>query len=174
MNDDEINNLLKKRSEYRKNRQYSEADSIKETLITKVPGIRIVDIPLKQGGGSTWHVEVVLPSDVSLIELSKKVFLINDPTSDDVAALVQEAKRYCQLCREYRGKYEDNLRPTDAQGRQWADAAFNFAMGGVYDEDLYIGLVDGARAEMLRIGARKCFGSLMPCKLWRNLRVLGY
>ena len=144
MRDDEITALIEQRNIHRRDRQYAEADVIKQSLKVHVPGIKILDTPFKQGGGSTWYIEVVLPSEVSLVELSKEVFKINDPTSEAVIAIVQEAKHYCNLCEQHRGKYEGSLRPSDAQGRQWADAAFHFAMGGVQDEALYGGLVEGA------------------------------
>jgi hypothetical protein len=160
MRDDEITALIEQRNIHRRDRQYAEADVIKQSLKVHVPGIKILDTPFKQGGGSTWYIEVVLPSEVSLVELSKEVFKINDPTSEAVIAIVQEAKHYCNLCEQHRGKYEGSLRPSDAQGRQWADAAFHFAMGGVQDEALYGGLVEGARAELKRVGNRKSFRSI--------------
>lgn len=160
LNDAEINSLIEKRNVARKDKLYGEADKIKQLLRENVPGIKILDTPFKQGGGSTWHIEVVLPSNVSLVELSKEVFKINDPYSDSVANIVTQAKRYCDLCEQHRGLYESNLRPTDAQGRQWADAAFHFAMGGVRDEGLYAGLVEGARAELKRVGYRNSFRTI--------------
>ena len=160
ISDDEINALIEKRNEHRKERQYAEADVIKQSLRVRAPGIKILDTPFKQGGGSSWFIEVVLPSTVSLVEVSKEAFKINDPTSEAVSAIVQEAKKYCDLCEQYRGKYEGKLRPSDTQGRQWADAAFHFAMAGVKDVQLYTGLIEGARAELKRVGNRKSFRTI--------------
>lgn len=160
MTDEEINALVEERNVLRRDRKYAEADKIKQTLREKAPGIKILDTPFKQGGGSSWFIEVVLPSTVSLVEVSKEVFKVNDPNSEVVVALVEKAKEYCDLCEKHRGHYEGKLRPSDAQGRQWADAAFHFAMGGVYDVALFRGLVNGAIAELKRVGNRKSFRTI--------------
>jgi len=160
MTDEEINSLIEKRNLCRRDRQYAEADEIKQSLRVRVPGIKILDTPFKQGGGSSWYIEVVLPSNVSLVELSKEVFNTNDPESEAVASMIATAKHYCGLCEQHRGHYEGNMRPSDAQGRQWADAAFHFAMGGIKDKDLYCGLVKGALAELNRVGNRKSFRTI--------------
>ena len=175
---EEINNLVEKRVKCRLSREYTKADEIKDTLASL--GVEVLDFPFKDGGSSSWRFKNVLKPnhDRCVMELSREAIAFAECNKiEDIDDLVSLAKnRLLELSKldySQSGFYRDKLPDNELQGRKYADAAFNFAIAGVKDEDLYSLLANGTMSELQRFGRRKSCKVIDILQMLEKLAVAG-
>jgi SAM-dependent methyltransferase len=171
LDDNVIEGLIEQRAQYRRTREFEKADEIKQKLENS--GIMLSDIPYKLGGGSTWCRNIPPPNKVGLYELSKEAYLINNHTLDRVTKIVEISKKYLSDLSLWRQKAETFNHDHEMTGRKYADIAFNFAMAGVDDGDLFRLLVEGHTSEISRFGHRKSCGVMDLVQMTEKLACAG-
>jgi SAM-dependent methyltransferase len=172
LSDEEIQRLVEERANERRTQNFSRADEIKSNLETF--GVHLSDIPYRLGGGSTWVRKLDPLDDVSLIDLSKEVFRMNDPTSGRFQEIIQQAKEYLLEVEKRRElTFQWKLSGTNLLGRKYADIAFKFAMGGVCDVELFRLLSEGHMSEIKRFGHRKSCGVMDLVQMAEKLACAG-
>ncbi len=127
-----IEEMVTTRNLYRKEKDFIKADSIKDLLESNYDVI-VTDYPQ-----SSWQFKKKKIEPLNLMEYSKK----NDITEVEI---------------EIVKNYLSNLLThdiTDKIGRKYADFAFNFALCGVCDSELYDLLFKVSTKELLRYGNR--------------------
>lgn len=188
----EISALVQERDDLRAEMKYEEADEIKRRL----EGMNIVikDISYKCEGTSTWafkdYVEQRVETD--LMELAHGCYEAMLSISYDEADICERAKSILRL-QLYKGDKREaetmmtggvesetapaaiptRLVSREMQGRKYADAAFEFSLAGITDQELFDLLANYCAAELRRFGQRKSCGSLQIVQMVEKLRVAG-
>jgi SAM-dependent methyltransferase len=172
LSDEEIQRLVDERANERRLQNFSRADEIKASLETF--GVHLSDIPYRLGGGSNWIRNLDPLDEISLIDLSKEVYRINDSTSPRVQEIIQQSKEYLREIEKRRElTLQWKLTETNLLGRKYADIAFKFAMGGVCDVELFRLLSAGHMAEIKRFGHRKSCGVMDLVQMAEKLACAG-
>eukprot|EP01041_Mallomonas_annulata_P005606 gene5606-11319_t len=173
MDESVINNLVEERVAYRLSRNYAEADRIKNIL--EKHDIVVTDLPFQEGGQSIWKfrrpVLEELPG-IGVMEAVKQISLLSRlDQQENISYIVNNAKIRLQ----YLLKKEDNeyYYQNEMQGRKFADAAFEFAISGVKDTELFSLLVEGTMNELKRFGHRNSCKSLHIFQMVEKLAVAG-
>jgi SAM-dependent methyltransferase len=173
LGEEEIERLVNERAQLRRLRQFDSADEIKAKLESF--GVMLSDIPYRQGGGSTWIKKLDPIEDLSLLQLSKEVYELNDPSSQRVQDIILQTKEYLlalERRREIASQWK--LIETNLLGRKYADIAFKFSMGGVSDSELYRLLGEGHLSEIQRFGHRRSCGVMDLAQMAEKLACAGY
>lgn len=171
IDDHTINTLIDQRAHYRRTRDFSKADEIKLRL--EKSGVHLADIPYKLGGGSSWCRIIPPPEKVGIYDLSKEAYLINNHTQDRVQEIVHISKKYLSAFSVWRQQADTFTHDHEMTGRKYADIAFNFAMAGVDDIDLFELLMEGHMSEISRFGHRKSCGVMDLVQMTEKLACAG-
>ena len=165
--DADIAALVRERVLAREAREYARADAIKARLECQYD-VLLTDIKRTDGGGTTWAYRTHFP-DTGTGACLDAVHAIkerarHDRGSEDAAthsdkgdALVAALKT---LVRQ--DAMTTLLKERALQGRRHADVAFDMAMAGVSDAELFALLAKGARQELERCG------SVLPWLAWQR------
>lgn len=165
----QVDALVKRRADARCCQNYDLADEIRDEINLKVnipEGYKLVlkDIPLKEGGGTRWWVEVDVTNDSSsgdgngsnVLQLAHKALGLAVHASDLHSSgmpfegnFEQEMSR---IVKAANGALHSSC--VKLQGRKAADAAFWFALAGVKDQGLFDQLAHISTNEIERFGTR--------------------
>lgn len=151
---DKVEELVSLRHASRLAKDYAAADAISQQL--QDLGVRVTDCPIRSSQMPTW-VFVRNVSPTNIIQLVKEVTEFEDPHL--AKPLCVEIKRQLSQFVDSSGvPFSLNEIPLDlreVQGRMFADIAFNIALAGVQDDELFRLLSSGLMFELRRIGERK-------------------
>jgi SAM-dependent methyltransferase len=173
LSDEEIEKLVSDRADLRRLRQFDSADEIKSKLESF--GVMLSDIPYRLGGGSSWTRKLDPLEELSLINLSKEVYELNNPSLERVHEIISQTKEYLLALEKRREIVSQwKLIETNLLGRKYADIAFKFAMGGVSDSELFRLLSQGHISEIQRFGHRKSCGVMDLAQMAEKLACAGY
>ena len=176
---DEVEELVKRRANYRRERNYAAADNIKDVL-TNQYSVEVIDFPFKPDGSLTWrYIEQKpmkanlldtdcvseLDSQESLMWLARNSYNLLSSNSRSEEMIVNSAIRQLKDIKLSRIK--------ELQGRKFADAAFEFSLAGIGSIDLYELLLSGASTEMKRYGRRNSCRPIDILQVVERLAVSG-
>lgn len=154
-----IQQLIDLRTASRNNKNFEEADRIKEYL--QQFNIELEDIPLKKGGGSTWvvkkieaDIENTLPGmPKSLMEYCHECYDLKNQKVVDDDDILKVCEWFLTTTNESTNEKKLLVRES-MRGRKVSDAAFEFAMAAVKCDAVYELLVEAAIVELRRFGHR--------------------
>ena len=170
-----IEELVRKRTEYRLHREYLLADQIKSELENDFQVV-LKDFPFREGGHTTWTPKRSLPrSDSEEPSLMTLIKLL--PARSNKHELLASIKHKLRMAIE---EFEVSLTPAEKPlderemlGRKFADAALHLALAGVEDEEIYADLVKGCVFELRRIGMRSSCRSVDICQMMERMAAAG-
>ena len=183
LSDEYINELVDKRKQHRLNKQYTDADSIKQYLNDN--SIDVIDIP-NEHGGSLWKRSMISNEllSLSIMELADKVNDIdNDNEVDDIIITVKEILRYHLNDNDSNNTifndksyayFKQSDKSNTLHGRKIADVAFKFATAGIKDIELFSLLLQYAEKELKRWGYRASCRSADVIYFIERLALSGY
>jgi SAM-dependent methyltransferase len=182
---DEICALVQRRDEHRAVMEYKEADNIKHLLESM--NIVIKDVSYKCDGNSVWSYKdyIVEPVTTDLMEIAHNCFeevLSGGANEAEIGKRVKAALRLQRFAVDSVAaaipSIGQSVIPTIAvssemQGRKYADAAFEFSLAGIADNELFLTLADNCAAELQRFAHRKSCGPLQIIQIVEKLLVAG-
>lgn len=173
MESKQIDELVRQREQYRRDKMFKQADEIKKLL--EENNITITDYSFKLGGNSEWRYTKSTP-ELSIIELAKEALSLDllgmQKRLIEIVDLVKEQLRFIisQFGNVSLGVGDPHK---EMCGRKYCDCAFYFAMCGVIDEDLFSLLLEGAINELQRIGLKKTCTIMTLLQMSEKLAVAG-
>ena len=149
MDDEEIEALVRERVRCREGRDYARADAIKRRLERQYDVI-LTDVARKHGGGTDWAYRTRFPeTGTGAVRKTVAAIKRNAASRVDDGSLVAKLKVLVK-----QDSMVSLLKDRELQGRQHADLAFDMALAGVGDGELFSLLARGAMSELERCGAR--------------------
>ena len=157
MGESEIDALVLRRCELRRGKFFEQADEI--LLELNEAGVKVID---GKDGGSQWRLEADVAALPDVLALAKRAREATILEASDAAA----AKIAGKCAREAKSALKNRtfLPATHLPGRRSADAAFQFAMAGCGDEELFDRLADCAKRE-----AERAYGK--SSSSWKGVRM---